>query len=102
MRVALGAWGLGSFLASHSQIWKFRFGDNSEFAGTLPPMSAIFSGMVEPFPFVLATKLFIDADQCDFLLSGGDSISWHLNEHLALLLREFENSGVLAPISFRS
>ena len=102
MRVALGAWGLGAYLASQSVIWKTRFGANGDFVSTLPPMSARFGGMVEPFPFVLASKVFIDSNQCDFLLTGGDSVSWNLHKQLAVLLREFDNAGVLAPISFRS
>lgn len=102
MRVALGAWGLGSFLASHSKTWKRRFGTNATFAGTLPPMSAVFAGMVEPFPFVLANKVFIDANQYDFLLSGGHSPSWSFNKNLRVFLREFERGGIVSPISYRS
>ncbi len=102
MRVALGAWGLGSFLASHSEVWKVRFGGDPSHKGTLPPMSSLFSGMVEPFPFVLATKVFLDADQCDFLMSGGDSVSWNFSKNLNVLLKEVERASILAPISYRS
>jgi hypothetical protein len=43
-------------------------------------MSSLFGGMVEPFPFVLASKVFIDADQYEFLISGGAAITWRLHE----------------------
>ena len=80
MRVVLGAWGIGAFIAVNSEVWQRRFGEDPYFKGTLPPMSSLFGGMVEPFPFVLASKVFIDADQYEFLISGGAAITWRLHE----------------------
>ena len=65
-------------------------------------MSSLFGGMVEPFPFVLASKVFIDADQYEFLISGGAAITWRLHDRLPVILREFERQGILSPVSFRS
>ena len=102
MRVVLGAWGMGAYLADYSEIWKDRFGTKGRTLISLPPMSARFSGMVEPLPFVLAKKIFIDFNQCDMLFQRGQCTNVKLNENLPLWLREFENSDVLAPIDFRA
>lgn len=101
MHVVLGAWGIGKFLASHSDTWKFRFGKNPNNTITLPPMSSVLSGMIEVLPFVLGTKIFVDSEQYEFLSRGNDP-SWRLDKNLSSILHEFENSDIIKPISFRS
>lgn len=108
MKIALGAWGLGRFAASYSRTWSMRFGGHREGLLSLPPMSSVHAGMVEPFPFVLGKTVYMDAQQFEFLTSrreaamGPASGPWAISPVAADLLREFARAGVVEPVDFCS
>ncbi|MEO5730810.1 MAG: hypothetical protein ABIV93_27705 [Byssovorax sp.] len=68
-------------------------------------MSAVHSGLVEPFPLVLCERVFMDATQYEFLTEPRNKRLWALMElrfagQLADLLREFSRAGVLVPVDY--
>jgi hypothetical protein len=99
MRVALGAWGLGAFAGVRSEARGWRFPRFAKGDLSLPPMSSVHAGMIEPFAFVFSQKVFIDCYQFEFLTDRtrlaaiNNTGAYKLSPNVADLLREFEHAG---------
>jgi hypothetical protein len=106
MRVVLGAWGLGAFAASRSDTWGWRFGQYTKGGLSIPPMSSVHAGMIEPFPFILCEKVYVDYYQFEFLSdrkklkASTETGAYILSPKVADLLREFERAGIVQPVDY--
>src|SRR5690349_3703000 len=106
MRVVLGAWGVGAFAASQSDAWRWRFGNFIKGGLTIPPMSSVHTGMIEPFPFIFGEKVYVDHYQFELLsdrrrlkaLSAAGT--YILSPKVADLFREFERAGIVQPVDY--